>query len=403
MTECSACGFPLEEGDRFCGNCRTAVREGSEQKRIEHGTAVDVEEALDREGTRKSAIKEEDSSAARGENPVVGFNASRVLLEGSVLPLEFRIHSAQKLSRVVLSIRSPLGIRAEHKVHQMVQREDLLLDVAVPKGCCGTMGFEVCLAYEIDGRSVEMRGICRHEICPAAGAGNIAIDIQQGHAGDIQVSGLKELAAMSDTRTLLRELNAIEPRWEPLPMRVVSERAAANGHAALELETPGGPLRLFSGTSLAFGRSRENDLVTRLSALSPFLLDLANPNNPNRFISSRHGWLHRTEDGIYVVDGDMVYGTPSGGGTYLDGRRVAREKLPAHPAVLSLSGADATLPTIYAMRIDVSAEGVVLRPQEPRAGVVLWLFGALEFEGSTYEYRHDGFYRDGERIRSDNP
>jgi len=382
MTECSTCGFPVEESDRFCGNCRTEMGISNVEQRTPN---VEAEELS-------------YSSTPCGEKPAIEFNASRVLLEGSVLPLEFRIHSEKKLSKVMLSVRSANGIHAERKVKLFSSGRDIALDVAVPKGCSGTLGFDVSLKARLEGKVLEFHGACRHEICPAAGDGGIHIDIQQGHAGDIQVSGLKELAARSDKRTLLRELNAIEPRWETLPTEVVSQVAAANGHESITVEAENGPIQLLNGSCLIFGRNRDNDIVTRLVNLSSAVLDPANSNNPNRFISGHHGWLHKTEEGVFVVDGDMVSGKPSGGGTFLDGKRMVREQLPTHSVTLSLSGEDASLPTIYSLCVTASPEGVVLGCPNRREGAFLWLFGALDFEGSTYEHRSDGFYADGKRI-----
>jgi hypothetical protein len=395
MTECSTCGFPLEEDDRFCGNCRAAVADSAEQARIEPETLT-VKEALDSEGTQKSPGGETGFPSPRGKNPVVEFNASRVLLEGSVLPLEFRIQDS--VSDLLISVESVNGIRAQRTMAQIHPGEEILLDTPVPKGCCGTLGFEVSLQYTLNGKRSELRGTCRHEICPAAGDGNVHIDIQQGHAGDIQVAGLRELAARSDKRVLLRELAAIEPRWEVLPIRGVSEKELEPGrHERQRVDTPSGPVHLLTGNCLTFGRSRDNDIVTRLTRLPSGLLDPANSANPNRYISSRHGWLHHTGEGVFVVDGDMVTGKPSGGGTFLDGKPITRQKLPAASVLLSLSGADASVPAVYSLRISVREGGVVFQLPDRHDGVFLWLFGSLDFEGASYETRPDGFYIDGEK------
>jgi len=392
--QCSTCGYPLEEDDRFCGHCRAPVRTDA---------STDEPKSIEVQEEKPVAVQASSPSVPDTAELVLETNVNRVLLEGAVLPLEFRIHSEKNYSQVVLAIRAVQGIRAERRLKQLHAMQEIVLDVAIPKGCSGIVGFEISLTYQSKGKTVELHGTCRHEICPAAGDGNITIDIQQGHAGDIHVSGLKELAAMSDKRTLIRELSNIEPHWKVLPLQKVAEKKnpTNQNHRSAILKKGSKTIHLFTGTALSFGRKRDNDILTRLNDLSASLLNPSNPHNPNRFISSYHGWLHRTDEGVFVVDGSMVGNKPSTSGTFLDGKRIVREKLSTQSTVLSLAGKDASLPTIYSLHLTLLPEGLILSPSTSPSTVFIWLFNAVTFEGSSFEHRADGFYYDGKKIENE--
>ncbi len=375
MMKCKKCKSPLQDGDHFCGYCQTKV--------------VDDPICLD----QATPSVEEKESGIRVE-----YNANRKLLEGSMLPLEFRIHSNEALSEVALSVCSTNKFSAEREVIYFSSGGDIALDVAVPCGSSGTVNLDVSLKARRGDMVLKLHGTCKHEVCPAPSDGEVHINVNQGHAGEVHISNLNKSSTFSDKQTLICELNALEASWKILPTRIVSEVVATNGAQSIVVETENGSIQLVKSNFLTFGRSRDNHVVTRLTGFSSERLDPLNEKNPNRFISGHQCWFHRTDDGVYVVDGDRVGGKPSSSGTFMDGERVFRKKVPDSPVMLSLSNKDVSRTTTYSLRVLASEKGVVLQAPNRSDCVCLWLFGVLEFEGSVYEHRGDAFYRDGVRV-----
>jgi|GEM_PF-6642967 len=414
---CSGCKWPLAPDDAHCPGCGQAVSSAE--------TLVSPPERTDRLEAPKTETEQSVSFCSRltidplREQPLprpvsecpdldIYYDASRFFVEGMVMPFTFRITPrGDGVSALALEINTQSGVNERKQLQQVLRgglERTVAVDVRIHDGS-GMMTFDVAVSYRKDGAPRRFMVSRTHEVHPRHEARklfeNFRIEINQGHAGDINQNfqGLEKLMQKEDWGQVFSELK-IPARWEPLALEECQDcggecidRLPTPPEAArqtrLTLTAAGFRIHLLSGDRIQMGRDRACDLVTRLIDLSGCM-----PKEANLTISRRHAGLVHANGQVCVVRGDLTgLSESSGSKLYLNGLPVDnQEPLPdefvltlAHPqsgtGVFGLKGRKVNTPDgpagVILLRTDAVREIFVVIYSRVKLGFADARFGDL--------------------------
>lgn len=369
MKTCAACKTPVDDESLFCSCCGADQRtEGGGQKSEDRRQTAEDSNLASRISPPESRPAPSDDLDTDMEVPSVSsiiqpaavraavasmpgplsecedldlyYDSSRIFMEGMILPFAFRlVPQADGLSDLSIEIRTQSGLNERKRVLRVLRsgvEREISVDMRMPEGCSGMMTFDFIVRYRM-GRGEQMFMISRtHEVHPQRNARkvfeNFRIEINQGHAGDINQNfqGLEKLMQNEDRGKIFSRMN-IPPRWEKLAL----EECAGCGSDCtvrlppcpaparldrLTLQIDGWKIHLLGGTRIQMGRDRTCDLVTRVFDASG-----AMPREPNLAISRRQCGLVYQDGQVLVVNGDLS-AVPGGKAVYLNGHPVEKQE-----------------------------------------------------------------------------
>lgn len=356
METCSQCGIPIEKDAVFCFSCGADVREevsgfglqppapeastGLEEDDLDTDVEIPSVRTLSRPEAARAAVESMPGPLSECDDLELHYDAARIFMEGMTLPFAFRlVPQCSGISDLSLEIHTQHGLNARKRLLRVLRsgvERAVAVDVPIKKGCIGIMTFDFILRYRAEGISRMFMVSRTHEVHPERNARkvfeNFRIEINQGHAGDINQNfqGLENLLRNEDWGKVFSQLQ-IEPRWEKLALEECED---CGGDCTDHLPPPpdsarvdrltltlcGWKIHLLSGDRLQLGRSRECDLVTRVFDASGTM-----PREDNLRISKRHCGLVARDGAILVVNGDLN-ANPGGKAVYLNGRPVEEQE-----------------------------------------------------------------------------
>lgn len=403
MKECIQCGTPMDEGEMFCPQCGTkqtesAIRDTGCEMRDGQGSGVrdqaseisdhdsrseypevrssptpitdnpkPITESLFAPDTRHSPL----ATPSECEDLTIYFNTARVLMEDASFPFEFRVLPKHDgLDHLKITVSSQQGTRSAGSLRRSLKigkERDLSVDVPIPAGRRGMLTFDIAVEYRKDGQLCRYECIWRSEVYPreAQCIQNLVIDIKQtqGHAGDIgnvNMSGIEQLAQNGNWREVLSELSKILPKWKELALEecgnfnsvcsfdcrgLLADPPSEAKQQKLTLETGGKKIHLISGDRIQLGRSREADLVTRIFD------EVGNmPREENLYVSKAHCGLVRSGSSVKLQDGSLATGETKGK-TWLNGTPVrGGQELPSGTGFVISFGQPAAMGRVFTLK-----------------------------------------------------
>jgi hypothetical protein len=373
MKTCATCKTPLDDEALFCSACGADVRgqeSGAEaipspESRIPHLESrtpssddldTDIEmpsvSSIIQPATVRAAVASMPGPLSECGDLELYYDASRIFMEGLILPFAFRLApQCDGLTDLSLEIRTQSGLNESKRVLRVLRpgvEREISVDMRMPEGCSGMMTFDFILRYR-QGRADRMFMISRtHEVHPQRNARkvfeNFRIEINQGHAGDINQNfqGLEKLMQNEDWEKVFSKMN-IPPRWEKLALEECADCESSctvrlplcPASARLErltLQIDGWKVHLLSGERIQLGRDRTCDLVTRVFDVSG-----AMPREANLAISRRQCGLVNPDGQVQVVNGDLS-AAPGGKAVYLNGHPVETQESLTDEFLLTFGG-----------------------------------------------------------------
>jgi hypothetical protein len=247
----------------------------------------------------------------------------------------------------------------------------------------GVVSFDIYIAYLKDGKRQAFEADVRHKVYPSNSNArqvvdniivNISTEIKTGHAADINLrNGLDELASIRDRtgaddtlQSLIDRISSMPRALSVLQMYPSDWRSdeQPGGHRdactpedarldRLTLRTGDTRVHLYAVESLAAGKRRDNDLVTR-----NFNRAGRATREINDKISRYHARFELHDDRCFVEDGgfDPEKGArrESANGTWLGGRRLpplgSAELPPGTSTPVSLAGEDVGAFAAFALK-----------------------------------------------------
>jgi pSer/pThr/pTyr-binding forkhead associated (FHA) protein len=404
LVKCGICGRKTEEGI-FCEKCGAELSEvkpadgdlGSEKKG--EATVLDLSpftdglETLDSDSTID--IAPPPTPTPKPPEPRfctcplfnVEHDQNRVFVVGQTMNFRFALTPlAEGLSDVFVAVVfEGRGRKVEVKrlgwiPCQGERRELKNINFDAPEA--GSLGFSFYFGFTHNGEEVVFEADGEHKVWPSHARArdvvhNLEINIQNsGHATDFNLSGIKDQLASEETlEEVIDRLHRIPPLWSGLPLYAstwrpprqcrqetttlvpVSLWGAAPSAAKVDrltLRIGGRRLHLLSDEVIRMGKNRNNDIVTRLYKNGQAPRDL------NSKISRYHCVIEREGKHCYLADRGVHPGEGSHAsafGVFLDGDRISpngRSKLDTrHRSTITLAGADARNPGIFALEAEV--------------------------------------------------
>ena len=356
LRSCPKCHWPLEAGDScFCPHCGGEVGEAILPVT---GPETPAAAGIERDARPLGTASPNGSNDSDCHELEILYNVSRLFVEGLEMPFQFRITPLrEEISDLCIEIRrrqsSPGGellVARDEPAWFPVRGKTMENPVGFrpEPGSAGHVTFDIYVGYQSSGiRKWYLTRKTHTVFQPKTQAESVAreLNIQfhnelsQGHAGDAQVhqtlQGLETLIhAKKDYVEDFRGVDVPE-LWVRLPLarcqyKPLSGKPTGPVHSRVETEPfrlklrgPGGVIHLLSGSILTMGRSRENDVVTRVT-----LADGSTPTGPNERISRYHAQIQRQGNRCMLIDRgcDPVtkVAKPSAMGIMLDDRPVPR-------------------------------------------------------------------------------
>ncbi len=149
---------------------------------------------------------------------------------------------------------------------------EIAIDWRIPVGSAGqrVMRWEIIF----DGRRYE--GVSEHTVCPvdadASDLRNVVLNIQQGHAGDINIGKFLEGARGMSPRELIDYVAKCPPQWKRVDLWKIGCFGPPSGLPPAPAEARATPLtlrlgqrclHLLAAETAKLGRNRDNDIVLR--------------------------------------------------------------------------------------------------------------------------------------------